>query len=246
MCHSVALLFLYGALDSPPFVPSHVASGRCFLSAAAAGAPAGVVSVFAEPRRWCAGGCAGCGGMCRLRVSGAQYLAYWGMCWLLPGSFDCFCCPRTSVHLPPTVPLARHKGGLLRENPPSAAPPSPTCGPTAITHAGPRRQLPGSRRAAASCRPLRPVLLLVSFPRSQSPVVGVLGLCWMWRDVPFARQRRSIVGVPGLCWWHPPPHTHTPSSGAEGLKGALGRGGGGGSKLHDQQAPPFPNAPGAP
>ena len=25
--------------------------------------------------------------------------------------------------------------------------------------------------------PLRPVLLLVSFPRSQSPVVGVLGLC---------------------------------------------------------------------
>ena len=31
------------------------------------------------------------------------------------------------------------------------------------------------RRVAAFCRPLRPVLLLVSFPRSQSPVVGVLG-----------------------------------------------------------------------
>ena len=46
---------LYGALDSHPFFPSHVASGRCFLSAAAAGAPAGVVSAFAEPRRWCAG-----------------------------------------------------------------------------------------------------------------------------------------------------------------------------------------------
>ena len=28
-----------------------------------------------------------------------------------------------------------------------------------------------------SGRPLRPVLLLVSFPRSRSPVVGVLGLC---------------------------------------------------------------------
>ena len=27
------------------------------------------------------------------------------------------------------------------------------------------------------CRPPRPVLLLVSFPRSRSPVVGVLGLC---------------------------------------------------------------------
>ena len=33
------------------------------------------------------------------------------------------------------------------------------------------------RRVAAFCRPLRPVLLLVSLPRSRSPVVGVLGLC---------------------------------------------------------------------
>ena len=55
-----------GALDSHPFSPSHVASGRCVLSAAAAGALAGVVSAFAEPRRWCAGavlvaaGCAVC------------------------------------------------------------------------------------------------------------------------------------------------------------------------------------------
>ena len=54
------------------------------------------------------------------------------------------------------------------------------------------------RRVAAFCRPLRPVLLLVSFPRSRSPVVGVLGLCWMWRDVPFACQRRPVVGVLGV------------------------------------------------
>ena len=33
------------------------------------------------------------------------------------------------------------------------------------------------RRVAAFCRPLRPVLLLVSFPHSRSPVVGVPGLC---------------------------------------------------------------------
>ena len=52
--HSVGLLFLYGALDSHPFFPSHVASGRYFLSAAA-GAPAGVVSAFAEPSGWCVG-----------------------------------------------------------------------------------------------------------------------------------------------------------------------------------------------
>ena len=64
--HSVGLLLLYGALDSHPFSPSHVASGRCVLSAAAAGTPAGVVSAFAEPSGWCAGavldvaGCAVC------------------------------------------------------------------------------------------------------------------------------------------------------------------------------------------
>ena len=40
-----------GRMDGPP----HVASGRCVLSAAAAGAPAGVVSAFAEPSSWCAG-----------------------------------------------------------------------------------------------------------------------------------------------------------------------------------------------
>ena len=44
-----------GALDSHPFFPSHVASGRWVLSAAAAGAPAGVISAFAEPSGWCAG-----------------------------------------------------------------------------------------------------------------------------------------------------------------------------------------------
>ena len=36
-------------LDGHPFFPSHVALGCCVLSAAAAGAPAGVVSAFAEP-----------------------------------------------------------------------------------------------------------------------------------------------------------------------------------------------------
>ena len=53
--HSVWLLFLYGALDSHPFFPSHVASGCFFPSAGAAGAPAGVVSAFAEPSGWCVG-----------------------------------------------------------------------------------------------------------------------------------------------------------------------------------------------
>ena len=62
------VLFLYGALDSHPFVPSHVASGRCVLSAAAAGAPAGVISAFAEPSGWCAGAVLDAAG-CALRAS---------------------------------------------------------------------------------------------------------------------------------------------------------------------------------
>ena len=46
-------------------------------------------------------------------------------------------------------------------------------GPWTVT----RSSLRMLRRVAAFCRPLRPVLLLVSLPRSRSPVVGVLGLC---------------------------------------------------------------------
>ena len=74
-------------------------------------------------------------------------------------------------------------------------------GPWTVT----RSSLRVLRRVAAFCRPLRPVLLLVLFPRSRSPVVGVLGLCWMWQDVLFARQRRPVVGALRLCWLPPPP-----------------------------------------
>ena len=99
------------------------------------------------------------------------------------------------------------------------------------------------RRVAAFCRPLRPVLPLVSLPRSRSPVVGVLGLCWLWRDVPFACQRRPVVGVLGLCWmWRdvplarqrrpvvgvlgvvppPPPLWHSELGRGDSAPGALG------------------------
>ena len=65
--------------------------------------------------------------------------------------------------------------------------PSSCCfftGPWTVT----RSSLHMLRWIAAFCRPVRPVLLLVLLPRSQSPVVGVLGLCWMWHGVPFAHQ----------------------------------------------------------
>ena len=74
--------------------------------------------------------------------------------------------------------------------PPLCDIPSGSCsftGPWTVT----RSSLRMLRRVAAFCRLLRPVLLLVSFPRSRSPVVGVLGLCWMWRHVSFARQRHN-------------------------------------------------------
>ena len=60
--------------------------------------------------------------------------------------------------------------------PPLCDIPSGCCsftGPWTVT----RSSLRMLRRVAAFCRPLRPVLLLVSFPRLQCPVVGVLGLC---------------------------------------------------------------------
>ena len=72
-------------------------------------------------------------------------------------------------------------------------------GPWAVTSSSLRML----RWGAAFCRSLRPVLLMVSFPRSRSPVVGVLGLCWMWYGVPFARQQRPIIGVLGMCWLLP-------------------------------------------
>ena len=89
-------------------------------------------------------------------------------------------------------------------------------GPWTVT----RSSLRMLRRVATFCRLLRPVLLLVSFPRSRSPVVGVLGLCWMWHGVPFACQWRPIVGVLRMCLLLPGsfdcvccPHTsvHRPS-----------------------------------
>ena len=65
--------------------------------------------------------------------------------------------------------------------PRTPTPPPPPCdipsgccfftGPWTVT----RSSLRMLRRVAAFCRPLRPVLLLVSFPRSRSPVVGVPG-----------------------------------------------------------------------
>ena len=90
----LGLRFLYGALDSHPFFPPHVASRRCVLTAAAAGAPAGVPgdisssvgclglsrvlpfaecvgsSLSARPWGWCALLC-----LCARR---AQYLVCWG------------------------------------------------------------------------------------------------------------------------------------------------------------------------
>ena len=65
-------------------------------------------------------------------------------------------------------------GGGSKAPPPPCAIPSGCC---FFTGTVPRSSLRMLRQVAAFCRPLRPVLLLVSFPRSRSPVVGVPGLC---------------------------------------------------------------------
>ena len=100
------------------------------------------------------------------------------------------CASMAPTHLPPCLPA------------PPCDIPSGCCsftGPWTVT----RSSLRMLRRVAALCRPLRPVLLLVSFPHSRSPVVGVPGLCWMWHGVPFARQRRPIIGVLRMRWLLP-------------------------------------------
>ena len=51
------------ALDNHPVFPSHAASGRCVLTAAAACVLCGVISAVAEPGRWRSGGCAACCGV---------------------------------------------------------------------------------------------------------------------------------------------------------------------------------------
>ena len=80
---------------------------------------------------------------------------------------------RLQAVLPQPAPLTAADSPAL---PPLCDIPSGCCsftGPWTVTLSSLRML----RRVAACCRPLRPVLLLVSFPRSRSPVVGVLGLC---------------------------------------------------------------------
>ena len=142
-------------------------------------------------------------------------------------SAACTRCPRNLRRCvpPPTRPLLPSQclledastfriprvSASLRPPPPSPSPPlqtPPLCdipsgcgsftGPWTVTRP-PLRML---RRVAAFCRPLRPVLLLVSFPRSRSPVVGALGLCWLLRGSfdCFCCPHTSVLSPP------PPPH----------------------------------------
>ena len=79
-------------------------------------------------------------------------------------------------HRPPPPHGPAQQSQCFAPPPPPCDIPSGRCfftGPWTVT----RSSLHMLRPVAAFCRPLRPVLLLVSFPRSRSPVLGVLGLC---------------------------------------------------------------------
>ena len=72
-------------------------------------------------------------------------------------------------------------------------------GPWTVT----RSSLRMLRRVAAFCRPLRPVLLLVSFPRSRSPVFGaVLDVAWCAVCTSAAPNSWRMGGCAGCCWGH--------------------------------------------
>ena len=83
------------------------------------------------------------------------------------GHGSLFSCPRTHAQL---------WGGGPSTPPPLCDIPSGCCSFTGLETVA-CFSLRMLRRVAVFCRPLRPVLLLVSFPRSRSPVFGVPGLC---------------------------------------------------------------------
>ena len=131
---SVGVLFLYRALDSHPFFPSHVASGRCVLSAAAAGAPAGVVSAFAGPSGWCAGAVLDVAG-CAVCASAAPNS------WRIGGCAGC-CGGRLTivVRAPPSpFPLSAHQPRRGRAQH-SAGPGAQRTAPHAVLLSGRRPQ----------------------------------------------------------------------------------------------------------
>ena len=116
-----------------------------------------------------------------LGVAGSVELSdrchFCGSPWICVGNFSAYL-KREGSHMKLSAPeISRNPP------PPPCDIPSGCCsftGPWTITHSSLRML----RWVAAFCCPLRPVLLLVSFPRSRSPVVGVPGLCWMWQPPP--------------------------------------------------------------
>ena len=93
-------------------------------------------------------------------------------------------------NVPPSLPPPPHTRQLKPPHFPSQI--SPSMGATGPLQV---QSFPRAKSEPAFCPLASPPpcvtfrrVLLVSFPRSRSPVVGVPGLCGMWRDVPFGRQ----------------------------------------------------------
>ena len=117
------------------------------------------------------------------------------MCWLLPGSFDCFCCPHTSVHRPSIACLVVFlcgPGALFLH---ALSGPSPICPP-----------------CVTCCRLLLLYGALDSHPffppRAASGSVGRCSRCCYW-------CRFRVRGAPSLVYrgCDPPPrHILTPTS----------------------------------
>ena len=92
---------LRGPGQSPvPCFPSRTALGQCFLTAAAACVPCGVISALAEPCRWRTGSCQG-----RFTVFAAHYPAHSGR---LPHASPHFRVREAQCHAPPPPPPPKH------------------------------------------------------------------------------------------------------------------------------------------
>ena len=118
---------------------------------------------------------------------GALRCYFWGKGLLWARTLGCMCSTRCTVTAMGLITAAAVAvgGAATTATRPLTATTTPLCDiPSGCcSFTGPwtfiRSSLRMLHRVFAFCRPLRPVLLLVSFPRSRSPIVGILRMCWL-------------------------------------------------------------------
>ena len=139
------------------------------------------------------------------------------MCWLLPGSFDCFCCPHTSVHRPSIACLAVFLCG------PGALFPQALSGPSTICAFPPHGwSAPNGLPLLLRKQPIWaaggiPHLMPVEQGLPWHPVAtGLAG-----QAIPFTVDASHAHAPPSAPFWFPVPAVLVPPPPGPGVKQAL-------------------------